>query len=51
VFSAKPGTFFAERNIANQFSETDPNADTILVYAVVNLDVKNIVVMGHYVVV
>ena len=26
VFSAKPGTFFAERNIANQFSETDPNA-------------------------
>jgi len=26
IFKAKPGTLFTERNIANQFTSTDPNA-------------------------
>ncbi|TFK72481.1 carbonic anhydrase [Pluteus cervinus] len=48
VFKAQPGTLFTERNIANQFHNTDSNAHSILSYAVSVLGVKHVIVMGHY---
>ncbi|KIM46960.1 hypothetical protein M413DRAFT_440519 [Hebeloma cylindrosporum] len=48
VFNAKPGTLFAERNIANQFQSSDTNAHSVLSYAVTVLGVKHVIVMGHY---
>jgi len=48
VFKAKPGTFFAERNVANLYEKEDANVNTILAYGVEHLHVKHIVVMGHY---
>ncbi|KAF8068971.1 carbonic anhydrase [Lyophyllum atratum] len=48
VFNAKPGTFFTERNIANQFHATDANAHSVMSYAVAELGVKHVIVMGHY---
>ncbi|KAF5334695.1 hypothetical protein D9611_011947 [Ephemerocybe angulata] len=48
VFDAKPGTFFAERNIANQYSRQDSNIRSILAYGLEELHVKHVVVMGHY---
>ncbi|RDB29961.1 Carbonic anhydrase 2 [Hypsizygus marmoreus] len=48
VFNAKPGTFFTERNIANQFFATDANAHSVMSYGISELGVKHIIVMGHY---
>ncbi|KAF8155566.1 carbonic anhydrase [Crassisporium funariophilum] len=48
VFNAKPGTLFTQRNIANQFHSTDPNAHSVLSYAVAELGVNHVIVMGHY---
>lgn len=48
VFNAKPGTFFTERNIANQFHATDANAHSVMAYAISELGVKHLIVMGHY---
>lgn len=48
IFNAKPGTLFAERNIANQFHHTDANTHSVLSYAVSFLGVKHVIVMGHY---
>ncbi|TFK38036.1 carbonic anhydrase [Crucibulum laeve] len=48
VFNAKPGTLFTQRNIANQFHTTDPNAHSVLSYAVAELGVEHVIVMGHY---
>lgn len=48
IFNAPPGTLFTERNIANQFSENDANAHAVLSYAVAELGVKHVIVMGHY---
>ncbi|KAG2008597.1 carbonic anhydrase [Coprinopsis cinerea AmutBmut pab1-1] len=48
VFNAKPGTFFAERNIANLFEQQDNNVKAIVSYGVEHLHVKHIIVMGHY---
>ncbi|KAJ3572302.1 hypothetical protein NP233_g3180 [Leucocoprinus birnbaumii] len=48
IFDALPGTLFAERNIANQFHSSDPNAHAVLEYAVTDLGVQHVIVMGHY---
>ncbi|KAH6917810.1 carbonic anhydrase [Coprinopsis sp. MPI-PUGE-AT-0042] len=48
IFNAKPGTLFTQRNIANQFHHTDTNAESVLAYAVTELGVKHVIVMGHY---
>ncbi|KAJ3572303.1 hypothetical protein NP233_g3181 [Leucocoprinus birnbaumii] len=48
IFDALPGTLFAERNIANQFHSSDPNAHSVLAYAVAVLGVQHVIVMGHY---
>ncbi|KAK0484032.1 carbonic anhydrase [Armillaria novae-zelandiae] len=48
IFDALPGMLFAERNIANQFHEGDLNANAALSYAMEDLGVQHIIVMGHY---
>ncbi|KAK0184965.1 carbonic anhydrase [Armillaria mellea] len=47
IFDALPGMLFAERNIANQYSENDRNTNAVMSYAVESLGVQHIIVMGH----
>lgn len=48
IFNALPGTLFTERNIANRYVSNDINAVSILSYAVTELGVSHVIVMGHY---
>ena len=48
LMGAKPGEVFVHRNIANIISNTDLNSMSVIEYAVAHLDVKHIVVCGHY---
>ncbi|CAG8795181.1 12637_t:CDS:2, partial [Cetraspora pellucida] len=42
------GEIFVLRNIANQFNTTDLNALSVLKYAIEYLEVRQIIVCGHY---
>lgn len=48
IVSAEPGDMFIHRNIANQVIHTDFNCLSVLQYAVSVLNIKHIIVCGHY---
>lgn len=42
------GSLFSERNIANIFVEGDPDSQAVLAYAIEELKVEHILLVGHY---
>ena len=48
IMGLEPGDVFVHRNIANLVVNTDLNVQSVLNYAVVHLQVRYIIVCGHY---
>lgn len=47
MIGAEPGELFVHRNIANQVPLDDGNVQAVLEFALLNLEVKHVVVGGH----
>jgi carbonic anhydrase len=47
MIGAEPGELFVHRNIANQVPLDDGNVQAVLEFAILNLEVKHVVVGGH----
>jgi len=48
IMGLEPGEVFVHRNVANLVVNIDANANSVIQYAVENLQVRYIVVCGHY---
>jgi carbonic anhydrase len=48
LMGVQPGDVFVHRNIANMVISIDLNTNSVLTYAVNNLEVAHVVVCGHY---
>ena len=48
MMGLSPGDVFVHRNIANMVINTDLSSASVINYAVVHLNVKHIVICGHY---
>lgn len=48
IFQTPVGSIVSQNNIANQYSAKDISTDTAVTYAVETLNVKHIIVLGHY---
>lgn len=48
LMGAQPGQVFIHRNIANIVAATDLSALSVIEYAITHLNVKHVVVCGHY---
>jgi carbonic anhydrase len=48
IIGRKPGELFVHRNVANLVEHTDVNCLSVLQYAIDVLEVKHVIVCGHY---